>query len=93
MLDSLIQNLQWILFSVNIIASILLIIFFIQKKKSIDDSYKGKLYYFTAYFSGFALLLGTLSLFVEYESNNWGWGSYIIMAILGDILYLKDRKI
>lgn len=93
MLDSLNQNLQWILFAVNVIASLFLLISFFQKQKSIDDSYKGKLYYFTAYFSGFALLLGTLSLFVEYESNNWCWGSYMVMAILGEILYLKERKI
>ncbi len=87
------QNLQWILFIVNVIASIFLLISFLQKQKSTDDSYKGKLYYFTAYFSGFALLLGTLSLIIDYEPNNWSWGSYIVMAILGEILYLKDRKI
>lgn len=87
------QNMQWILFTVNVIASIFLLISFFQKHKSTDDSYKGKLYYFTAYFSGFALLLGTLSLFIDYEPNNWSWGSYILMAILGEILYLKERKI
>lgn len=92
-MDFLNQNMQWILFIVNVIASIFLIISIFQKQKSTDDRYKGKLYYFTTYFSGFALLLGTLSMFVEYESNNWCWGSYIVMAILGEILYLKERKI
>lgn len=92
-MDLLNQNMQWILFTINVIASLFLLISFFQKQKSTDNSYKGKFYYFTAYFSGFALLLGTLGFFIEYESNNWSWGSYIIMAILGDILYLKERKI
>ena len=92
-MDFLNQNMQWILFIVNVIASIFLIISIFQKQKSTDDRYKGKLYYFTAYFSGFALLLGTLSLLIDYESNDWSWGSYILMAILGEILYLKERKI
>lgn len=93
MLDFLHEYLQWIFFIANMIASILLIISIIQKKKSIDNNYKGKFHNFTAYFSGFVILLGTFGFFIEYESNNWNWASYIIMAILGDILYLRERKI
>lgn len=92
-MDFLNQNLQWILFTINVIASIFLLISFFQKQKSTDDSYKGKLYYFTAYFSGFVLILGTLSLFIEYESNDWSWYSNILMAVLGEILYIKERKV
>ena len=45
------QNLQWILFTINVIASIFLLISFFQKQKSTDDSYKGNISNFLCYLS------------------------------------------
>ena len=92
MIDFFSQNLQWLIFIMNIIACILLVIFILKERVFLNPKKENSkiLYYFTAFYSLLILFFGILNILSIYELNIFVLCTYFMVFILFDILYLKN---